>query len=543
MTETLDIISVIDKNPITKLSKDYQNKLICKIKQSFTESQQNLFVGGLYCYLNYDCNKDFVVELRKVWNWLGFSRIEHCKVVLVKNFIENVDYTVEVFGSKKSATEVAGAVLTKQNGGQNKEKILMTVSTFKKLCLKSNTKKADEIHGYFVKLEELVFKTLNEETSELRLQIADNSKEMREKMKEKDNAIIDQFPENEMCIYIADIGVVDGEHLIKFGESNNLKQRVSCHRRTFENFELISAHKVVNSKKFENKLKEVVDIKYRTRVKCISGKNTEELIAVDENFTASDLNKIIKNLIEKHCTVETYLADVELRKLEINAEMKKEEEKTKQMQIELEILKLKSTQPMAIPRSSPIKIPTPPLKEDDEDLLEKNIGSKILLLNIIKRYKNSENNICSGYNNYNGYSNEFKKMVESDIKKKFGIEPIKNNGKIYYTNLRFKGHTSFYNLNVYREFIYKHVTVLPDDIKYEKIPPGLFKYKVNYEQLLDMFIDYSGDQDSLYETSCPSGPTTLFKKEFISIVCKICDVKPPSYSNKTIKYFNGIVLK
>ena len=30
----------------------------------------------------------------------------------------------------------------------------MTINTFKKLCLKSNTKKADEINDYFIKLEE-----------------------------------------------------------------------------------------------------------------------------------------------------------------------------------------------------------------------------------------------------------------------------------------------------------------------------------------------------------------------------------------------------
>ena len=36
MAETLDIVKLIEKNPITRLSKDYQNNLINKIKEKFT---------------------------------------------------------------------------------------------------------------------------------------------------------------------------------------------------------------------------------------------------------------------------------------------------------------------------------------------------------------------------------------------------------------------------------------------------------------------------------------------------------------------------
>ena len=39
----------------------------------------------------------------------------------------------------------------KSKGGQNKEQILMNINTFKKLCLKAGTKKADEIHDYYIK--------------------------------------------------------------------------------------------------------------------------------------------------------------------------------------------------------------------------------------------------------------------------------------------------------------------------------------------------------------------------------------------------------
>ena len=46
------------------------------------------------------------------------------------------------------------------HGGQNKETILLTINTCKKFCLKAGTKKADEIHDYYIKLEELLQETL-----------------------------------------------------------------------------------------------------------------------------------------------------------------------------------------------------------------------------------------------------------------------------------------------------------------------------------------------------------------------------------------------
>ena len=59
----------------------------------------------------------------------------------------------------------------KNEGGFNKEKITLNIRTFKKYCLKSNTEKADEIHNYYIKLEEILQETLLEQTDELQMQI------------------------------------------------------------------------------------------------------------------------------------------------------------------------------------------------------------------------------------------------------------------------------------------------------------------------------------------------------------------------------------
>ena len=130
-TNRLDIVDLIEKNPLTRLTKNYQSKFIDKIKNSFTDTQQHIFIGSFYCYLNYNSKTDFVIDLDNIWKWLGFARKEFCKTVLKRYFIENTDYIIE-----KAATVITEAGNKNLGGaGLNKETILMNINTFKKLHL------------------------------------------------------------------------------------------------------------------------------------------------------------------------------------------------------------------------------------------------------------------------------------------------------------------------------------------------------------------------------------------------------------------------
>ena len=71
--EQLDIVKLIEETPITKLSKDYNVKLLTKIKENFTNFEQQLFLSSFYCYLNCEPIKEFVIDLDDVWKWLEFS--------------------------------------------------------------------------------------------------------------------------------------------------------------------------------------------------------------------------------------------------------------------------------------------------------------------------------------------------------------------------------------------------------------------------------------------------------------------------------------
>jgi hypothetical protein len=120
--QELNIVELIEKNPISKLSKTYNSKLINKIQDNFTGFEQQLFVSSFYCYLNYDKNLDFVVDLDNVWKWLGFQQKYNAKTVLEKNFKLNIDYKL-VFS------------LTGENskGGRPSDKFMLNIRTFKKI--------------------------------------------------------------------------------------------------------------------------------------------------------------------------------------------------------------------------------------------------------------------------------------------------------------------------------------------------------------------------------------------------------------------------
>jgi len=167
MSQPINIVKLIEENPNTKLSKPYQSKLINKLKDSFSTEEQQLFISSFYCYLNYKSD-DFVIDLDDIWSWLGFARKTNAKNILEKQFNKNTDYLV-----LPQARE-------NLSGGRPSEKIMLNIKTFKKMCLKANTSKANEIHEYYIKLEETLHEVIDDETNELRLQLEMKDEESNE---------------------------------------------------------------------------------------------------------------------------------------------------------------------------------------------------------------------------------------------------------------------------------------------------------------------------------------------------------------------------
>jgi len=237
---------------------------------------------------------------------MDFCQKQRAKELLERYFVIDKDYKCLLTLESEQK---------KGRGGHNIKKIMLNVKTFKSLCLKAGTKKADEIHDYYMKMEELIQEVINEESDKLKLQLQQQNKVLenveKDKEKLKEVTIVEQFPLNTQCIYI---GKIDNktlgkpnskmyhETVIKFGQSNNLSERVKCHKKTFENCRLYAAYKVKNKIEIENAIKKHPILQKRLRLITTNDDITHrELLALDEDeFTIEKVEQYIKEIIKQN---------------------------------------------------------------------------------------------------------------------------------------------------------------------------------------------------------------------------------------------------
>lgn len=76
MEKQINIVKLIENNPVKRLSDESQSKLLLKIKEQFTSDEQQFFIASFYCYLNY---KEEFMELFNKYFKLTEQRIRFNK--------------------------------------------------------------------------------------------------------------------------------------------------------------------------------------------------------------------------------------------------------------------------------------------------------------------------------------------------------------------------------------------------------------------------------------------------------------------------------
>jgi len=304
MDVSLNIVELIENNPITKLSSTYNGNLITKIQDNFTDFEQKLFVSSFYCYLNCHPTNDFTIDLDNVWKWLGFSTKQKAKMLLERLYQIDVDYI----------SPLNLAVKQSVRGGQNKETFLMTVKTFKSFCLKAGTSKASEIHNYYLKLEEIIHQVVQEESDELKQQL-ENAKIQITKMEETTKAEMDAKIQREReklllrefgsigpIVYIIKVKTnEDGSYILKIGESRvGIQNRYNEHKTNYgENIILLDCFAVKRSKDFESFIHNHEQIR-KSRVSDLQGHETErELFLIGKSLTYKTVLQIVNSNLKQ----------------------------------------------------------------------------------------------------------------------------------------------------------------------------------------------------------------------------------------------------
>ena len=163
----------------------------------------NLFIDNFYGIIKdyKDLDDLFYISLEDVSKWINQKK-GNIKRTLIKNFSKNVDYTL------KKVVE---------RGGKPKEIILLKSSTFKKLCMMLNNKKAKEVREYFLKVEE----TLNQYKDYI-------INSLKTQVKSMDSSLKPRKKPSKGVIYGFEI-TDNNRKFVKIGKSKDFLQRMKQH--------------------------------------------------------------------------------------------------------------------------------------------------------------------------------------------------------------------------------------------------------------------------------------------------------------------------
>lgn len=378
---SLNIVDLIEKNPIIRLSNNYQNRLLSKIKTKFNTEDQQLFVASFYSYLNFNSKTDFVINLDNVWEWLGFSQKMRAKELLEKYFVIDIDYKSLLSLEREQK---------KGRGGHNKETFMLTINAFKKFCLKACTKKADQIHEYYIKLEETLHEIVNEESNELRLQVEQiktqaqkndqqnkNTIENLTKAKtlEKHNILLREFGNAGALVYIIRVkSYENGQYIVKIGESRRgVEARYNEHKSKYEEANILDCFLVKRSKDFENFLHNHSEIKLNG-VKDLPGHETEkELFLIGKDLSYGVLTTVIKKNINQFNDVDH---DEILNKIESLYTLLSNQPQTHQVSENVNTQQLLENQKMLIEKITNLENTIVSLEKTNKEILEKLNGTQ-----------------------------------------------------------------------------------------------------------------------------------------------------------------------
>jgi phage anti-repressor protein len=342
--ETVNFHTLVTTNcPNTNLN--FQSKLIDELNTTFTENEQKWYVANLYMYLNYHPTNDFPINLDDIYKMIGFANKGNAMVTIKNNFIENEDYKKQLLRTQK---------LVKNNkslggSGLNQEKVMLNVDTFKNICMIAKTDKAKEIRKYYVKLENIYNKLINDEHKQHQLELQEKESKLikqkeehnntinklqKEKSLERHNILLQEFGTIGCVVYVIRVKSYDnGCYVIKIGESRRgVLNRWNEHKSKYDEAVILDCFNVHKSKDFENFLHNHKDIK-NNRVKDLPNhENDKELFLIGKDLSYTTLKNIIEqnikyyndiNLEYEKSKLQNETSELEIKKLQYAEQMYK----------------------------------------------------------------------------------------------------------------------------------------------------------------------------------------------------------------------------
>ncbi len=317
----INYVALVEKNKPDVLNDG--SELIQMLKDNFKDEEEQLFLTNLFCYLKFK-PEEFVINLDNIWKWCGFGRKGDCKNLLVNNFKDGTDYMITENSKENNISAYAEKL-----PGRPGEYIFLTIRCFKKLCLKAKTKKSNEIHDYYIRLEEIMNKLLIKQSEELTRKLLESEKKIEEGEKKIEEGEI-RHEENLIKNFkrkpVIYVGLIES-NIVKFGYTDNIEDRIKEHRyKSFKNFKLVYLYESFYNREIERRIKKHPNLNFTKLDNENKDGHHIELIQLSNEFTISNLDKIIleiKSKLESGEILQKELLELENENYQLKLEIEK----------------------------------------------------------------------------------------------------------------------------------------------------------------------------------------------------------------------------
>lgn len=271
----------------TTLSLNMQSKMITILNKEFTESQQQWYIANLYMYMNYDSTNDYPINLEHIFEMIGFANKGNAMKTIKHNFTVNEDYKIALVHTEKRKNE----------GGANKEDVMLNIDTFKNLCMLAKTDKGKKIRSYYVKLENINNKLIIEELKENQKLLSDKDVQHNIDIKMSRHKILLEKFSGKKCIYIAEVS--DDITKIKIGSTKDINERVKGLNSLFGKCIFLNIFECENFREVEeNIFSDITMINNKCHNK-VNNHQSKEIVELSKKFNYKQLLLIVENYVNK----------------------------------------------------------------------------------------------------------------------------------------------------------------------------------------------------------------------------------------------------
>jgi hypothetical protein len=197
-------------------------ELIDNIKTIFTESDIKIFEFNYNLYKNFKGKeKELIIDFEEVRKYLGFTKKENAKRLLIGHFINNKDYKI----NKSTFTPIGVKVL-----GRPVEKIMINLNTFKLYSFMASTEQSKKIYDYYINMEKIIIIFMETQLENNKKELENKNNEIENKNNEIENMknilkninITYSEQKKNGNIYVM---TTDKPYIYKIGRTNNVDKR------------------------------------------------------------------------------------------------------------------------------------------------------------------------------------------------------------------------------------------------------------------------------------------------------------------------------